>query len=59
MAAPDPVLTALARLEERLIERIDDGIRELRLDLNGHFDALDRRLDRLTPRRLQGSAKAT
>ena len=50
MATPDPVLTAIARLEERLVERINDGIREIRLDLNGRFDAVDHRLDRLVQR---------
>ncbi len=47
MATPDPVLTALARLEERFVERMDESRRELRLDLDGHFDVLNHRLDRL------------
>lgn len=51
MASTDPILTALARLEPRLVARIDGRIQELfrdfKLDLDGRFDALHRRLDHL------------
>jgi uncharacterized protein YPO0396 len=50
VATPDPVLTALARLEERFVDRMDESRRELRRDLDGHFDALNHRLDRLADR---------
>ena len=43
----DPILNALARMEERLDQRIEDGLREFRLDLAGGFDAVHKRLDRL------------
>ena len=51
MSAMDPIVTALEKMEGRLIERIDEANRELRrdiqLDMNGHFDAVHKRLDRL------------
>jgi hypothetical protein len=47
MATPEMVLTALARMEERLVARIDESHRELRLEMNGGFDAINLRLDRL------------
>src|SRR5262245_54462053 len=51
MAVPDPVLTAITRLEERLFERIDERFagfrRDFQLDLDGRFDAVHHRLDRL------------
>ena len=47
MTTGDPILTALARMEERLVERFQDFRRELRLDLDGRFDAVHKRLDRL------------
>jgi hypothetical protein len=56
MAAPEPILKALAQLEARLFERIDARLAEqigaLRLDMNGNFDAVHRRLDRLLEGRL-------
>jgi hypothetical protein len=48
MTTGDPILGALSRIEERLTERIREEFRELRLDLDGRFDALYQRLDRLT-----------
>ena len=53
MSAADPILTALTRMEERLLERIDDRFRELQLDLDGRFDAVHVRLDRLEQGRVQ------
>jgi chromosome segregation ATPase len=47
MATGDPILTALTRMEERLVERLDEWRRELRLDMNSGFDAVHQRLDRL------------
>ena len=51
MASPDPVLKALSQLETRLLDRLDARLAEqigaLRLDMNGHFDHVHRRLDRL------------
>jgi hypothetical protein len=58
LAAPDPILTALAgfearllECEARLLERIDERFEEqtkiLRLEIKGGFDPLLRRLDRL------------
>lgn len=51
MASADPILTALARLEDRLVARMDERLgvwqRELQLDLDGRFDAVHHRLDRL------------
>jgi len=47
MASADPILTALGRLEERLGERLDQRLGELRLEMAGHFDAVHHRLERL------------
>ena len=47
MTTVDPILNALALMEERLIERMEGWRRELRLDLDGAFDAVHKRLDRL------------
>lgn len=47
MATPDPILNALASMEERLYQRMDKWRRELQLDLDGGFDAVLKRLDRL------------
>jgi hypothetical protein len=52
MATGDPILTALTRMEERLVERIEDRFRDLQVDLEGRFDAVLRRLDRLLEGRL-------
>ncbi len=47
MANADPILTALARMEDRFAERVDQRFRELRFDLDGSFDGVYQRLDRL------------
>ena len=51
MATSDSILIAIARLEERLVERLDERIdewrRKFQLDLDGRFDALIQRLDRI------------
>ena len=47
MATADEILDALAHMEERLLQRMDEWSRDLQLHLDGHFDALHRRLDRL------------
>lgn len=51
MTAMDPIVTALERMEGRLVERIDEASRTLRrdlqLDMDGRFDAVHKRLDRL------------
>jgi chromosome segregation ATPase len=51
MTAMDPIVTALEKMEGRLIARIDEANRELRrdiqLDMDGQFDAVHKRLDRL------------
>ncbi len=47
MASTDQILTALARLEERFEHRMEEWQRNLRLDLDGRFDAVHKRLDRL------------
>jgi hypothetical protein len=47
----DPILTALAQMEARFVERMGECRRELRreiqLDMNAGFDAVNQRLDRL------------
>ena len=54
MTTLDPILTALARTEERLLEQMDvrfgDLRVDLRLDLDRAFDALCQRLDRILER---------
>jgi len=51
MATTDPIPTALAKMEERFIERMTVWGRDLRRDLqlamDGGFDAVHKRLDRL------------
>ena len=51
MASPDSILKSISQLETRLFERIDhrltEEMRALRLDINGSFDALHRRIDHL------------
>jgi len=50
MSSPD-ILNALRRLEDSLADRIttemDRRFSEMRLEMNGRFDALEARLDRL------------
>lgn len=47
MASQDPILTAIARLEARLVEHIDARFERHTLELDGRFDAILQRLDRL------------
>jgi chromosome segregation ATPase len=47
MTSADPILNALTQMEQRLREEIKDSFRELTLDLDGRFDAVHHRLDRL------------
>ena len=58
MAAPDPIRAALGEFESRLLERearllehiderFEEHARALKLEMNGGFDAVHRRLDRL------------
>ena len=47
MPMTDPILTALAQMEERFVERMGEWRREIQLDINGGFDAVHQRLDRL------------
>ena len=50
MATTDPILNALTRMEERLLERINEWRRDLRLDLNGGFDAVHERVEEIEKR---------
>ena len=47
MPMTDPILTALAQMEERFVGRMGEWRREIQLDINGGFDAVNQRLDRL------------
>jgi chromosome segregation ATPase len=51
MSVPEPVLSAITRTEERLFEPVDERFagfrRGLPLDLDGRFDAVHHRLNRL------------
>jgi chromosome segregation ATPase len=47
MASADPILNALTRMEERLLQRMEEWRRDLKLDLDGRFDAIHKRLDYL------------
>ena len=47
MGTTEPILKALVGMEERILQGVDDRFRDLQLDLNGHFDAIHQRLDRL------------
>jgi hypothetical protein len=51
LARPDPILSALAQLETRIVERVvarvDESAASLRLEMNAGFGAVHRRLDRL------------
>ncbi len=51
MASPQDIVAALSKLEESLVERlttrIDQRFGEFRLEVNGRFDAVDARLERL------------
>jgi hypothetical protein len=45
MTSDNPVLNALAQMEERIIARLDEGFRQLGVGLDERFDALHKRLD--------------
>ena len=47
MTAENPILDALSRMEERLVDRIDERFRDLTVDLDGRFDAVHQLRDRL------------
>ena len=51
MAASDPILGALRKLEDNLFERLtaemDRRFTEMRVEVNGRFDAIEVRLERL------------
>jgi chromosome segregation ATPase len=47
MSSSQEILTALRKLEESLVERLERRIDEFRLEMNGRFDAIEVRLDRL------------
>jgi len=47
MASPQDILAALAKVEESLYGRLHADISALRLEVNGRFDAIEVRLDRL------------
>jgi hypothetical protein len=51
MASTDPILGALQNLEHNLVERLitemDRHLDGLRAEMNGRFDAMERRLEHL------------
>jgi hypothetical protein len=51
MASADPILNALKNLENNLVERLtaemDRGFDEVRTEMNGRFDAMEKRLEQL------------
>jgi chromosome segregation ATPase len=47
MSSSQEILTALRKLEESLVERLERRIDAFRLEMNGRFDAIEVRLDRL------------
>jgi chromosome segregation ATPase len=51
MASTDPILSALQNLEQSLVERLtsemDRRFDGLRTEMNGRFDAIEKRLERL------------
>ena len=47
MASTDPILTALTLMEGRLLQRMEEWRRDFKLDLDGRFDAIHKRLDYL------------
>ena len=47
MASTDPILNALTLMEGRLLQRMEEWRRDLKLDLDGRFDAIHKRLDYL------------
>ena len=51
MASTDPILSALRNLEDNLVERLgtemDRRFGEFRAEMNGRFDAIEKRLEHL------------
>jgi chromosome segregation ATPase len=47
MGNTDPILTALAGMEERILQAVGDQLRDFRLEVNGRFDSLEHRMARL------------
>jgi hypothetical protein len=47
MASSEPILSALRKLEDNLTGRLTARIDELRVEMNGRFDAIEARLERL------------
>ncbi len=48
MGNTDPILTALAGMEERILQAVGDQLRDFRLEVNGRFDSLEHRMARLS-----------
>ena len=46
MPASDPILNALAQMEERFVEQLNELGRSLRLEVKAGFDPILKRLDR-------------
>lgn len=51
MATMEQITAALARTEERCVERIESGFRDLGVHLHAGFDALEERFDSTRPER--------
>ena len=47
MGNTEPILKALASMEERILQGVSDQLRDFRLEVNGRFDSLEHRLARL------------
>jgi chromosome segregation ATPase len=47
VASADPILKALSRLEENLVQRISEEMDRRFVEVDGRFDAIQSRLDRL------------
>lgn len=57
MASTDPILTALTLMEGRLLQRMEEWRRDFKLDLDGRFGAIHKRLDYLGRRRKPPNAR--
>jgi hypothetical protein len=47
MEDTEPILKALASLEERILQGVSNQLRDFRLEVNGRFDSLEHRMARL------------
>jgi len=47
VASANPILKALSRLEENVVHRLSEGMDRRFVEVNGRFDAIQSRLDRL------------